>query len=172
MILILNMTACVSAYDQNWTPELAPQIADNKFLINAHDYASFAIICSDGDILSGEFKITHNGELFPGDQTEYDNWLLEGIDFFVFDKGNYTSWVDGISATPLLKRQSTEELTWSVEIPYNDDWFVVYSNDSIFMIEIDGTINYSGQHNQLIILIALLGIAAILSIILIRWKKK
>lgn len=172
MILTLNLATIVNAYDQNWTPDLAPQVMNYKLVINAYDRASYAIRCSKGDSLSGEFKITQNGELFPGDQTEYDNWLLEGIDFYVFDKENFSSWTEGILAIPLLEHLDCDELTWTVEIPYNDDWFVVYSNNSIFMIEIEGTINYSGQQDQLILLIALLGIAAILTIFLILWKKK
>ena len=152
---------------------LSPQaLATHEIVIDAHSSKSFSINCYAGDTLSGEFVIVHNGELFPGDQTEYDNWLLGGIDFFVFDEENYSLWVEGSSATPLLERPGLQELTWSIEIPYNDVWYVVYSNDNLFMKEIEGSIIRSGPNDLLILLIALVGSAAILSLILFLWKKK
>jgi hypothetical protein len=165
------ITPVADAREQN--PILSPQAtATHEIVVNAHDWESFPLQCYAGDTLSGEFMITHNGELFPGDQTEYDNWLLGGIDFFVFDEENYSLWVDGSSATPLLEDPGLEELTWSIEIPYNDVWYVVYSNDSIFMIEIEGSIVRSGLYDQFILVIALVGLAALLSFTLILWKKK
>ena len=144
----------------------------NEFTINAHSWESFSIYCSKGNTLSGEFRIEKNSELFPGDQTEYDNWLLSGIDFFVIDEENYSLWVEGSSACPLLARLGIEELTWSVKIPYSGDWYVVYSNDSIFMKEIEGSIVRTGIYDQFIPLLVLLGLAIFLSLTLILWKKK
>ncbi|MFX1606702.1 MAG: hypothetical protein ACFFDD_12480, partial [Promethearchaeota archaeon] len=66
-------------------------IAIHDTVINAYSWESVPVQCYAGDTLSGEFMITHNGELFPGDQTEYDNWLRGGIDFFIFDEENYSS---------------------------------------------------------------------------------
>lgn len=171
MVLALSVATCVSAYEQDRTPNYEP-LATHDIVINAHDWESIPIQCYAGDTLSGEFRITHNGELFPGDQTEYDNWLLGGIDFFVFDEENYSSWVEGSQAAPLLERSGLEELTWSIEIPYNDVWYVVYSNDSIFMIEIEESIVRTGLYDQFVLVIALVGLAALLSLSLFMWRKK
>jgi hypothetical protein len=146
--------------------------ATHDIVIDAYDWESFSIRCHVGDTLSGEFVITKNTELFPGDQTEYDNWLLDGIDFFVFDEENYSIWVEGSEATPLLERIDFRELTWNLDIPHNGVWYVVYSNDSIFMKEIEGSIVRSGHNDQFILLIGFVGLAALLSLTLVLWKKK
>jgi len=171
VVLALSVVSCVSAYEQDRSPTHELLFAD-EIVINAHDWESVPIQCYAGDTLSGEFLITHNGELFPGDQTEYDNWLLGGIDFSIFDEENYSSWVEGSFATPLLERPGLQQLTWSVEIPYNDVWYVVYSNDSLYIIEIEESIVRSGLYDQFVLVIALVGIAALLSLTVFMWKKK
>jgi len=171
MVLTLSVATCASAFEQDRNPN-HELLFGNEIVINAHDWKSFPIQCYAGDTLSGEFLITHNGELFPGDQTEYDNWLLGGIDFYVFDEENYSSWVEGSFAAPLLECLGLQELTWSVEIPYNDVWHVVYSNDSIYIIEIEESIVRSGLYDQFVLVIALIGLAAILSLTIFMWKKK
>ncbi|MHA2024845.1 MAG: hypothetical protein ACW98U_02995 [Candidatus Thorarchaeota archaeon] len=172
MVITLSVAASVSAYEQDRTSNYEPLLFANEIVINPHDWDSFPIACSAGDTLSGEFLITHNGELFPGDQTEYDNWLLGGIDFYVFDEENYSSWVEGSFATPLLERLGLQELTWSIEIPYNDVWYVVYSNDSLYIIEIEESIVRSGLYDQFVLVITLVGIAALLSLTIFMLKKK
>jgi hypothetical protein len=171
MVLTLSVASCVSAFEQEKNRNYVPLVT-HELVIGAHDWEAFPIQCYAGDTLSGEFQITHNGELFPGDQTEYDNFQLGGIDFFVFDEVNYSFWVSGSSATSLLERPDLEELTWSTEIPYDDVWYIVYSNDSIFMKEIEGQIVRSGAIDQFIPLIAFIGLAALLSLIFVSWKKK
>ncbi|MGD9397886.1 MAG: hypothetical protein PVJ05_15725 [Candidatus Thorarchaeota archaeon] len=171
IVLLMFLSPFADANEQDLGHSLNA-LATHEIVVNAHDWESFSIHCISGDILSGEFLITHNGELFPGDQTEYDNWLLEGIDFFVFDEENYGLWVEGSSATPLLVGLGLQEHTWSIEIPYDDVWYIVYSNDSIFIIEIEGSIAHSGLNSWFIPLIILVGIATLLSLTLILWKKK
>lgn len=171
MIVLMFIAPVADAKDYN--PILSPQpLASHDIVIDAFDWESFSIYCYLGDTLSGEFLISKNTELFPGDQTEYDNWLLDGIDFFIFDEENYALWVEGSEATPLLEGAGLMELTWSIEIPYNDVWHVVYSNDSIFMKEIKGSIVRSGQYDLFIPLIVFAGLAALLSLTLVFWKKR
>ena len=165
------ITPVVDAKGPNATYSRKAQ-ATNEFTVDAYSWESFSINCYKGDTLSGEFRIEKNTELFPGDQTEYDNWLLSGIDFFVFDEGNYSSWVESSSSYPLLARLGIEELTWSVDIPYNGVWYIVYSNDSIFMKEIEGSIIRSGVYDQFILVLTLLGIATLLSFTFVLWRKK
>ncbi len=170
MVLSLGVASCVSAHDQDRTSKYTPLLT-HELVLDAHDWEAIPLQCYAGDTLSGEFIITHNGELFPGDQTEYDNWQLGGIDFFIFDEENYSSWVEGSLAIPVLKHSGIEELTWNIEIPYNDMWYVVYSNDSVFIKEIEVSINHSGQNGPLILLYSLMGLAALLFLIIIIRKK-
>lgn len=171
LMILMFMTPVVDATEQ--TSVLAPQaLATHEIVIDAHSWKSFPIQCHEGDTLSGNFIIEKNTELFPGDQTEYDNWLLDGIDFFVFDEENYISWAEGSLATPILEKPDLEQLTWSIEIPHNDVWYVVYSNDSIFMKEIEGNIVHSGSDDLFLLSIALVGLAGLLSLLLVLWKKK
>jgi hypothetical protein len=170
MILTLSVATCVSAYGQDKTP-IYPSLVNQDIVINPHDWESVPIQCYAGDTLSGEFMITHNGELFPGDQTEYDNWLSGGVDFFVLDEENYSLWVEGLSSIPLLEHPDLQELTWSIEIPYNGVWYVVYSNDTIYIIEIEEIIVHSGIYDQFVLVISLIGLAALLSLTLFIWRK-
>ena len=171
IVLTLSVATCVSAHELDRTPNCV-HLLNPDTVIDPYSWESVPVQCYAGDTLSGEFLITHNGELFPGDQTEYDNWLLGGIDFFIFDEENYSSWVEGSSATPLLERPGLQELTWSIEIPYDGVWYVVYSNDTIYIIEIEESIVRSGSYDQFVLVIALVGVAAILTLTLLLWKKK
>ena len=171
MIALMFIAPVADAREHNSILSLHAS-ATHDIVIDAYDWESFSIHCYAGDSLSGEFLISKNTELFPGDQTEYDNWLLDGIDFFIFDEENYDLWVEGSTATPILESPDLMELTWSIEIPYNAVWYVVYSNDSIFMKEIEGSIVRSGQNDQFILLIGFVGVVGLLSLTLILWKKK
>jgi hypothetical protein len=147
-------------------------LAIHDIVIEAISWISFPIMCSAGDTLSGEFRLVSNGDLFPGDQTKYDNWLLGGIDFIILDEENYDLWVDGSIATSIFEGLSLVELEWSIEIPRNGVWYVIYSNDSIYMKQIEGRIIRSGPIDILILLIGLVGAASFLTLIVLFWKKK
>lgn len=171
LILLMFITPVVDAREQN--PNRKPQMsATHDIVIEAVSWKSFPISCSMGDTLSGEFRIVSNGDLFPGDETKYDNWLLGGIDFLILDEDNYDLWVDDSAVTPIFQGHSLVKLTWSIEIPYNGVWYVVYSNDSIFMKQIEGSIIRSGPNDSLIQLIGLIGVASFLALIFIYSKKK
>jgi len=173
VILILSMFIAAGVDAREHDPTLLPQVlAAHDVVIDAVSWRSFPITCVAGDTLSGEFSIVSNGDLFPGDQTKYDNWLLGGIDFLILDKVNYDLWVNESVATPLFEGHSLVKLAWSIEIPYNGVWHVVYSNDSIFMKQVEGSIIRSGPNDFLIQLIGLIGAASSLTLLLIYWKKK
>ena len=147
-------------------------LATHDIVIEAISWRSYPITCTTGDTLSGEFRIVSNGDLFPGDETKYDNWLLDGVDFLILDEDNYNLWVDDSVASPIFAEYSLVKLTWSVEIPSDGIWYVVYSNDSIFMKQIEGSIIRSGINDIVFQLIGLIGVASLLTLILIYWKKK
>jgi hypothetical protein len=147
--------------------------ATHSFLIEAVSWKSFPINCLAGDTLSGEFTLTSNGNLFLGDQTKYDNWLLDGIDFLIVDAENYELWLDDISTTSLFEKKGVVELLWSIKIPSDGTWYIIYNNDSIFMKQVEGSIQHiSRSGSSFTFVVGLLGIASLLTAIFMFRKKK
>ena len=171
LVFILLLATGVEARDHDLISG-EQLLATHDIVIEAVSWRSFPISCAAGDTLSGEFRIVSNGDLFPGDETKYDNWLLGGIDFLILDEDNYDLWVDDSVVSPIFEGDSLVKLTWNIEIPSNGVWYVVYSNDSIFMKEIEGSIIRSGPNDILIQLIGLIGVASFLTLLFIYWKKK
>ena len=171
LVFILLLATGVEARDHDLISG-EQLLATHDIVIEAVSWRSFPISCAAGDTLSGEFRIVSNGDLFPGDETKYDNWLLGGIDFLILDEDNYDLWVDDSAVSPIFQGDSLVKLTWNIEIPSNGVWYVVYSNDSIFMKEIEGSIIRSGPNDILIQLIGLIGVASFLTLLFIYWKKK
>jgi hypothetical protein len=135
---------------------------------------AFHLQCDAGDILSGAFVVVMDGDLFPGDQTKYDYWLLTGVDFLILDAENYAVWLIGDEANVQFRTEDVSELNWSIEIPSEDTWYAVYSNDSIYMKQIEGSINHSGQDDFLflILLIGIICTVSISTLVFITKKKK
>jgi hypothetical protein len=161
LLLSLFLAAGAAAWEHNQASGSTP-LSTHDIVLDAHSWTSFCIVGASGDILSGEFKLLNEGELFPGDQTEYDNWLLGGIDFLVMDEANFSLWKDELTATPILERHTLVELSWSIVIPYSGMWHIIYINDSIFMKELEGSINHVSQ-SGLILIFALGGVASCVS---------
>ncbi|MGY5855171.1 MAG: hypothetical protein RTS72_01135 [Candidatus Thorarchaeota archaeon] len=161
LITLMFITPVVTARNQTSNLNLSAS-STHDIMIEALSSKSFPVTCTAGDTLSGEFRLVSSGDLFPGDQTKYDNWLLDGIDFIVLDHENYGLWVVGSNSELILQRVSIIELKWSIEIPHNGVWYVVYSNDSLFMHQIEGSIIHTGPNDTLILLVGLIGIAALL----------
>ena len=173
LLLLLCLGTCVRAEEHDEASSSTP-LATHDIVIYAHSWTSFSIVCAAGDILSGEFKLLNEGELFPGDQTEYDNWLLGGIDFLLMDEANFSLWKDKSTATPILERHTLVELSWSIEIPYSGEWHIIYLNDSIFMKELKGSIIHISQSGFILVigLIALPSCVLLLSFAVIYRIKK
>ena len=148
--------------------------ATTDFVLEAVSWKSTSISCLAGDIISGEFILTNNGDLFIGDQTKYDNWLLDGIDFLILDAVNYELWMDDLPTTSLYERKGLTELSWSIEIPIGGMWYVVYYNDSIFMKQVEISIQHISPSGfaYTIAVVTLLGLAVLLIIIFTFRKKK
>jgi len=147
--------------------------ATHDFLIEAVSWKSFPIDCLSRDTLSGEFTLSSNGNLFLGDQTKYDNWLLDGIDFIIVDAENYEHWLGDISTTSLFEKKGVAELSWSIKIPSDGTWYIIYNNDSIFMKQVEGSIQLiSRSGSSFTFVVGLLGIASLLTAIFMFRKKK
>ena len=146
----------------------------HSFLLDALTWNSFQVHCLAGDVVFGEFSLTNNGDLFIGDQTKYDNWLLDGINFIILDEYNYEMWLDGNPIESLFEKEGVVELSWSVDIPSNGVWYIIYYNDSIFMKQLEGNIQHISQNGFTYFLISagLLGLAILPTLIFIFRKKK
>lgn len=150
------------------------QSVQHEFLLESVSSKVFSIYCLSGDSLSGEFILTSNGNLFIGDQTKYDNWLLDGIDFLILDAANYELWENDSSVSPLYERKGIVELEWSIEVPSDGTWYIIYYNDSIFMKTVEGSIEHITQSGFTftLLIIVLIGIPSISALFFRARKKK
>ena len=173
IVIPLLLGTCVSAGETNSREDLNPSIS-HEIILDPLSWKAFPIECAAEDTLTGEFLLTNNGDLFVGDQTKYDNWLLGGINFLIIDAANYELWMDDLSMTSLYERKSLVELSWSIEIPSEGVWYIVYYNDSIFMIQVEGSIQHISQSGftYALVTVPMLGIAALLTFIFTFRKKK
>jgi hypothetical protein len=171
MILALSVATNVSAYGQDRTLTYVP-LANHEIVVDAHDWESFPIHCHMGDTLSGEFIVKHDGELYPGDQTEYDLSLLTGIDFLILDEANYDLWIQDESATPIFEMKTLVQLTWSIEVPHEGFWYIVYVNDSIYIKQIEGSILHPGSGDVLLFVFGIIGLVTIVGIAYMFWIKR
>ena len=144
------------------------------FWMNPLSTQAFHLQCDVGDILSGAFVVLMDGDLFPGDQTKYDYWLLNGVDFLILDAENYAHWLNGDEVTILYGTEDVSELNWSIEIPSENTWYVVYSNDSIYMKQVESSINHSGLDDFvfLLLIIGIICTVSVTSLAFIKKKKK
>ena len=163
----------VSAANSNRQRVLTFNIS-HEFVIDALEWEATPISCLAGDNLSGELRLTNDGDLFIGDQTKYDNWLLGGIDFLILDETNYELWLDDLPSSPLYERTSVIELTWSVEIPSGGIWYIVYFNDSIFMKQVQGNIQHISQRGftYTLVIASLVCTSALLILLYVVRKKR
>ena len=113
-------------------------LGSHELLMDPITWEAFSLQCDEGETLSGSFVVTQDGTLFIGDETRYEYWLLEGIDFFICNAASYEAWVDGNEADYLFIRENVSELDWSVDIPSSGEWYIVYWNDTIFMKSLEG----------------------------------
>ena len=171
MLQVVSITS-VSASDTNHQSDFTIK-SSHEITLDALDWKATPISCLAGDSISGEFTLTNDGDLFIGDQTKYDNWLLGGIDFLIVDAANYDLWLNDLPVTSLYERESVVELKWGVEIPSDGIWYIIYYNDSIFMKRVEGSIQHIspvGFVNS-VFMIVLIGIPSILTLIFVLKKK-
>ncbi len=159
ILIPMQLTASVSGHDDYLQGEFKSN-SSHEIILEALSWKAFPLQCAAGDTLSGEFILTNNGDIFVGDQTKYDNWLLTGIDFLILDAANYDHWISDLSAAPLFEMQTVYELAWNVETPSDGMWYVIYFNDSIFIKQVDGII-YHTTHNDFSFALTLLGLISL-----------
>jgi len=172
MIIILSLILIgnIDAADHN--PVIPTKsLATHEITIDASSWISFPVYCQSGDTLSGEFVVKKDGELFPGDQTEYDLSLLTGINFLILDEENYDLWIEDSPSTPIFDMKTIVQLIWSIEIPHEGIWYVIYVNDTVYMKEIEGSIVHPSSDNGWFIVFGIAGVVVSIGLAYIFWKK-
>jgi hypothetical protein len=112
--------------------------------------------CEQEDTISGSLKSSSDGSLYFGDEQKYDNWIIEGIEFYILNYSNYVLF--------------SESNAFNAD---NGTWFVIHYNNSIYMKTIEGTIHhtYDSEPSFLIVALGLLGLVCLLSIAIFRKRK-
>lgn len=140
--LVLNIDATSSC--QSSIPEA---FTSQSISLQAVSWKAFSFDCSTGDTISGFFKIIMDGDLFPGDQTKYDNWLLGGIDFIILDEQNFDAWNQGLDAAMQYECDNVVELSWRFDVPSSGKWYLIFINNSIYIKQIDVSIEHAGTNS-------------------------
>jgi hypothetical protein len=143
-------------------------LAEHSFWLYPLTSQVYLYECVIGDILEGSFTVATDGELFMGDQKEYDLWLGwgDGVDLYIFDNQTYEDWLQGMSTDPLYSQMDVTELSWRSSIPDSGFWYVVYDNDSsIYGKQIKGTINHLPQ-NLTVILVLIAVVACLITLVI------
>lgn len=171
VILLMFITPVVDARGQIPNRE-ARASTTHDIIMDASSWTSFPVFCQTGDTLSGEFIVKKDGELYPGDQTEYDLSLLTGIDFLILDEANYDRWTQDELVSPIFEMRTLAELTWSIEIPSEGLWYIVYVNDSVYMKQIEGSIIHSGSSDVWLLAFGIACVVPFVGIVYTFWKKR
>jgi hypothetical protein len=171
LIVSLFIVSGVDAGNQDLNHQVRA-LSTHDITMDASSWTSFPVFCQSGDILSGEFVVKKDGELYPGDQTEYDLSLLTGIDFIILDDANYDLWIQDESASPIFEMKTLVQLTWSIEIPHEGLWYIVYVNDSVYMKQVEGSIVHPGSGDVWLFAFGVIGVVPIVGIAYIFWKKR
>lgn len=171
LIISLFIISGVDAGEQDLKPQLHA-LSTHDIIMDASSWTSFPVFCQTGDTLSGEFIVKKDGELYPGDQTEYDLSLLTGIDFLILDEANYDRWIQDELVSPIFEMRTLAELTWSIEIPSEGLWYIVYVNDSVYMKQIEGSIVHLGSSDVWLLAFGIACVVPFVGIAYTFWKKR
>ncbi|UCH04825.1 MAG: hypothetical protein JSW05_01320 [Candidatus Thorarchaeota archaeon] len=114
--------------------------------ITPFDYSSYKIWCVKNDTLHGTF------EVISGD----------AIDLVAMDDKEFNAWTRGLYLSGIYVQLDSESHNWSVRIPSEGYYYVVYSNeDSSTPVEAHGSFHIASSRNfigPIIIVTVLFGV--------------
>ena len=64
------------------------------------------------------------------------------------------------------------QLTWSIEIPHEGMWYILYVNDTVYMKQIEGSIVHSGSSDVWLLVFGIIGVVPFVGIVYTFWKKR
>jgi len=148
-------------------------LSTDDLVLNRISSTVYDVVCTQGDTLTGEFRIVSDGDRFPGDQTKYDNWLLGGIDFLILDELNYGFWKQLEPISPHYERSNVVQLKWQFSVPSSGTWYLIYINNTIYMKQIESSITHRGATDlSLPMVLGLLGLLVVLGLGLVQRTRK
>ncbi len=141
LVIIFSLIVTgVDASDSDMKYQIETQ-ASHNIILDAMSWKAFDIHCNIGDTLSGSLEVNCDGSRYFGDEGKYDDWSVEGIQFYIVDEDNFSLFVAGKAFAAYYERNDVYNLNWTFKIPKDGCWYVVYYNDSIYLMNIDGIIN-------------------------------
>lgn len=114
--------------------------------IPSFDHNSYRIWCEKNDTLHGRFEVTSGN----------------AIDLVVMDDSEYSAWIRGLYLSGIYVQLDSELHNWSVKIPSEGYYYVVYSNEeNSIPVEVQGSFHIASSRNfigPIIVVTVLLGI--------------
>ncbi len=117
-----------------------PYLASHDLTLDGLTWIAYDIDCRDGDTLTGSFEVTCDGSLYFGDARKYDDWSLEGIQFYILDSGNFSLFTQKEPFTAAFERNDVQSLSWTFEAPSSGTWYIVYENKTVYLMIVEGSI--------------------------------
>ncbi|RDE12291.1 MAG: hypothetical protein C4K47_08385 [Candidatus Thorarchaeota archaeon] len=111
------------------------------FWLEAWSSNQYTFDCNAHDILYGELVVKQDGDLFPGDQTKYDIWLIQGVNVLVCNQTNYSLWLSGKEPAAIVRGDHVSSFSWRTEVPGAGLWYIICYSDSIFRKHLEVSVN-------------------------------
>lgn len=140
-------------------------LGNHEVVIDSLSWTAFSVNCQIGERISGSFQVRCDGSLYPGDEQKYDDWVPENIQFYILNEVNYLLFTESQDFNASYYREDISKLDWSFQIPASGNWYILYYNNSIYMMTVIGVIN--STHSFDLLLIIIIGFACCLSIVLV-----
>jgi hypothetical protein len=145
MVLITGSSAADVDSQDSYLPNNV-----HEAIINPLSWKAYAIDCNEGITLSGNFEVSCDGDLYPGDEQKYDDWSPHHIQFYILNETEYAKFAERKSFTPNYVREDVSGLNWEFEITMTGQWYIVYYNTEIYMMTVSGTFTQSGGVDALL----------------------
>lgn len=172
ILLTIIPTGCSTSHTISYTNQLQ---SEYELIIDAFSWEMIPINCHEGDIVSGQFQVSSDGSLYPGDEQKYDDWTQEDIHFYIMNESNYFLFQEDQEFSAAYSRLDVSELQWSFRIPTEGRWYLIFYNDSIYMMKLTGSVSDSYDYIPILLMIGFLSILVILigsTLYLKKWRQK
>ena len=111
--------------------------ARHSLILDGLSWESHSIVCGANEMLEGYFEATSDGSLYPGDEQKYDDWVPTRIDFSIMSAPEFSRFEAGNSSYSVIEMDDVSEGSWSLRIPEAGEWFLVYYNPTIYLVQIE-----------------------------------
>ena len=174
LLTILQQSAIVlgSSETDSYSQHLITLSGAHEITLDAFTWQAYSVDCDEGSILSGSFEVFCDGDLYPGDQQKYDDWVSESIQFYILNETEYFKFEEKLYFKPSFARHDVAELSWIFETPTTGTWYIVYYNTAIYLMTIRGSVTHSDETESTLLVTILLSTSCITIGIFYYWKKR